>query len=317
MPPDGGPDAPPGDVPEVPDAGPCASASGTYVVTTTCPGLSTGSFTACIAQDACDATVYLGIDDTEARFTLDGDSGTFTAMALAGEVSCTTVTAEGTQLRFSCRDGGGIGCNVELSRRGFDADGLCCVASSSCATGACTLVAIGGGGPATTACVDRVETPVAEGAACTRTGPGMDDCAADLYCTPLGEVDGALACRALCRDETDCASGEVCASAGTAPRMGTCIEGCDPFDAAACGTGRSCQPLPVLGTSALGTGCASAGTGALGDLCEATGCAAGLVCARTPTLELRCGRYCDDTHPCEAPATCASLGDGALGACRD
>jgi len=285
---------------------------------TTCPGLSTGSFTACIAQDACDATVRLGIDGTEARFTLDGDGGDFTAMALAGEVSCTTVTVEGTQLRFACRDGGGIGCNVELSRRAFDADGLCCVDGSSCAAAsACTLVAIGGGGPATTACVDRVETPVSEGAACTRTGPGMDDCAAGLYCTPLGQLDGALACRALCRGDTGCASGEVCASAGTAPRMGTCVEGCDPFDAAACGTGRSCQPLPVLGTSALGTGCASAGTGALGDLCEATGCAAGLVCARTATLELRCGRYCDDTHPCEAPATCAPLGDGALGACRD
>lgn len=314
-PPDAGPDAPLADAPSVPDAGACGAFGGAYVGTTTCPGISVGSFAACVAQRDCSGTIHLGVADGSATFELDGARGTFSDPSLPAGVSCDRVDVGGGQLELECTDRGGIGCTMTLVRRSFEAEGLCCTGSADCASGAgCTLVPIGGGLPETTACVDREDTPRAVGESCTRSAPGQDDCAADLFCTPLGVAAG-LACRTLCRGATDCAVGEVCASAGTAPRMGTCLDGCDPFDGAACGPGLGCQPTPLLGDPSLGTACAVAGAAALGELCEATGCQPGLFCRRNELLELRCATPCDAAHPC-ASGTCAPLDDGVeLGTC--
>jgi len=316
-PPDVGPDAPQPDAPVLPDAGACRAFAGVYVGTTSCPGIAIGAFAACVGQDGCAGSLHLAEAGSVARFELTGERGTFGDGALPAEVACSRIEHDGETLRLECVDRSAIGCSVTLVRRAFEAEGVCCLDDGACAAGAaCTLVPIGGGLPETTACVPRREMPRAVGAPCTRTEPGQDDCEAGAFCTPLGGAEGALRCRALCRDGAGCAPTEVCASAGTAPRMGTCVAACDPFDPSACGAGLGCAPVASLEAPSPRAVCLDAGTGALGDPCEASGCAPGLLCARDELLVLRCAPPCDPDHPC-LTGTCAPLGEGTgLGACR-
>jgi hypothetical protein len=315
-PPDAGPDTPPIDAPAPIDVGACPAFGGAYVGTTTCPGISIGSFAACVAQQGCEGTLHLAVAGDAASFAVEGARGTFSDPSLPAGITCDRVDVAGAELELECTDRGGIGCTMTLVRRSFERTGLCCTSSAECAGGAgCTLVPIGGGAVETTACVDRVSAPRGLGEGCARTAPGDDDCAAGLFCTPLGSETG-LVCRSLCRSELDCAAGEVCTSSGTAPQMGTCLAACDPFDGAACGAGLGCQPTAILGAAVLGTVCTAAGAAALGEPCEASGCLPGLFCARTELLELRCATPCDAGHPC-ASGTCIPLEDGvALGTCR-
>ncbi len=317
MPPDVGPDVPLPDAPLVLDAGACRSFGGVYVGTTTCPGVASGAFAACVAQEGCDGSLHLAESSGAARFRLAGARGTFSDGALPVEVACSRVEHDGETLRLECTDRSAIGCSVTLVRRAFEAEGVCCLDDRLCAAGAaCTLVPIGGGLPETTACRPRREAPRAVGEPCTRTEPGLDDCAAGAFCTPLGGADGALRCRALCRDGLGCGPTEICVSAGTAPRMGTCIAACDPFEPGACGAGLGCAPASSLDPPSPRAVCLDAGTGGPGDPCEASGCSPGLVCARDELLVLRCAAPCDPEHPC-LTGTCAPLGEGAvLGACR-
>jgi hypothetical protein len=316
MPPDAGPDVAPFDAPEVPDAGACVAVSGAYVGSSTCPGLGAGGLTACVAQADCRATLRLAVVDEEPVLALVGDRGTFSPGDLGSGVTCTAATWASDELRLECTDGAGIGCDVTLTRRAFEAEGVCCTSSAECAAGSgCTLVAIGGGAPETTACLDRVDMPRAEGESCTRRSLGDDDCAEGLFCTPLGTT-GMPVCRALCRADRACDVGFVCASAQTAPRMGACVGACDPFAAAGCGPGLSCGPTVAIGPEPLRAACLVAGTAAEGEPCEATGCAAGLFCARNDLLELLCAVPCDDAHPC-ATGSCRPLVDGGmLGSCQ-
>lgn len=315
---DGGLDAPIEDAPPSIDANACAETAGYYMGTSTCPALDDASFSACVSRSECTASVHLATSAAPADITFSGSTGTFVDGALATDVTCTAARLEGNRMRFDCTDRLGIGCTVSLVRRDTTASGVCCLSASDCETpAACTLVAFGGGPPITTACVERTGT-VGSGAACTRAGSGEDDCAAGLYCTPLGSASGTT-CRALCRSTSDCGASEACIATGTVPAVGFCAPSCDLFAAGGCGAGLSCQPIaahPTAASSVLSGVCAASGVGELGALCELDGCVPGLFCARNPLLELRCATPCDAEHPCTT-GTCSPLADGsALGTCQ-
>ncbi len=317
MPPDAPGDAPL-DVPVTPDVGACPLVEGYYLGSSTCPALDDTSFGACIAQRACALDLALATSPRAAMIELDGMFGAFADGALATDVTCSELVVEASRLRISCVDRIGIGCEVVLQPRSSDRSGLCCLDESACGAGErCTLVALSVGPPITTACVDGDGEGTA-GMACTRGGSGEDDCAPGHYCTGLGASGDALACRTLCRRGADCGGG-ACVATGSAPAMGFCVEGCDPFDAGSCGAARACVPIAAygeIGESALTGVCDDEGAGALDEPCEADGCADGLVCARNALLELRCALPCDDTHPCDT-GTCTPLADGeTLGTCQ-
>ena len=304
----------PVDAPPPLDVGACVEVAGYYVGTSTCPALGGAAFPVCLSRTECTATVYLASSAMGTEITFAEDRGTFSSPTLATDVTCTDATVDGDQLTFECRDRAGIACRVMLQRRTTDAEGLCCLSSSTCsADAACTLVAIGAGPPVTTACVERTGT-VAEGAACTRGASGADDCASGLYCTGLV----ALTCRTLCRSDAECDGTEVCIAPGTVPALGFCAASCDVFAPGACGAGLGCQPVathPEVARTRLGGSCARVGTAALDAPCELEGCVDGLVCARNALLELRCATPCDAGHPCAA-GSCVPLAEGdALGFC--
>lgn len=317
VPPDA-PDDAPLDVPVEIDAGPCADIEGYYVATSTCPAIDDASFGVCIAQDGCDLDLSLATSASPASVELEGMFGTFVDAVLATDVTCAELTVESTRVRISCVDRIGIGCELILQPRASERTGLCCLDDDACDTDqACTLVAIGAGPPITTACVDDEGTGTA-GMACTRGASGEDDCAPGHYCTALGAAGDELVCRALCRSGADCGD-DVCIATGTAPAMGFCVEACDVFDAAACGTDRACSPVAAygaVGVSALTGVCDDAGPTAAGERCETSGCEAGLLCARNALLELRCAPPCDDAHPCDVGSCVALAEDDTLGACQ-
>lgn len=312
------PDDAPLDAPIEIDAGRCPTIEGYYLASSTCPALDDASFGVCLAQDGCHLELSLATSASPAEAELDGMFGAFEDAVLATDVTCSELTVESTRVRISCVDRIGIGCELILQPRPTERAGLCCVADSACGAGeTCTLVALGAGPPITTACVADEGTGTA-GMACTRGASGDDDCAPGLYCTALGVGGDALACRALCRSSADC-GGDACIATGTAPSMGFCVEACDVFDDAACGTGGACSPVAAygaIGASALTGVCDDAGSIAEGERCETAACVAGTVCARNALLELRCAPPCDDGHPCDV-GSCVALADGdPLGACQ-
>jgi hypothetical protein len=148
---------------------------------------------------------------------------------------------------------------------------------------------------------------VAEGQACTRTAPGIDDCAIGA-CVGLALPDGELACRLHCSADADCLPGQSCLL-NDGFKFAACTPTCS--SAEACPSPTVChalfydiattraRPLPLLL-------CASVGTGSPGDACGGdSDCEAASVC--DPTLH--CARLCDETHPCDS-LTCTSIGAG-------
>ncbi len=148
---------------------------------------------------------------------------------------------------------------------------------------------------------------IAEGQTCSRTSPGVDDCA-DGACLALGQPDGERACRHFCRADSDCLMGQRCLY-NEGFEFATCMPTCSRLEACpaptvchalfyAIATTRT-RPLPLLA-------CASVGSGKPGDACTRdSDCEATSVC--DPTFH--CAQLCDATDACGA-LTCTSMGDG-------
>lgn len=153
---------------------------------------------------------------------------------------------------------------------------------------------------------------VAEGQACTRTSPGVDDCA-NGACVSIGQPDGELACRRFCRADGDCLPGQsclyndrfefaactpTCSSPETCPAPAVCHA--LVYDIATTPT----RELPLLV-------CASVGTNSPGAACSRdSDCQATSVC--DPSLH--CAQLCNAKDTC-GELTCTSIGNG-LNLCR-
>src|SRR5579862_3480169 len=104
----------------------------------------------------------------------------------------------------------------DLTRLGVgDAAGGCDPILQNCADATnskCTLVPMNGTG--TNVCVAPMGSQP-QGATCTRSSPGMDDCAKGLFCSALATITSppTRTCLAFCVTDADCGAGHCAPSA--------------------------------------------------------------------------------------------------------
>jgi hypothetical protein len=199
----------------------------------------------------------------------------------------------------------------------------CDVVKQDCPSGKCTTVAVTPSA-ATNQCVPVTGTG-GNGAPCTRTKLGADDCAKGFLCTsrPPGTTAAPL-CLPLCNLDSDCdaPSGRACFSVGI-PAAGACSPTCSPFEASCgpdtfCALGADPAAARLLPICSFVSPPSSERNRAEGAACDAVDqCQVAMGCESVPAGAARkCIRYCDTSHRCTS-GTCTpipSAGRG-IGAC--
>jgi hypothetical protein len=162
-------------------------------------------------------------------------------------------------------------------------------ATTGCPDGMLCRVVSGG----ETACVVP-EPPNPAGSGCT-----LWDCDAGRSCL---EVEGHLACHAMCRTDSDCGAGrcafEVDRPEAGAEAWGVCAEACDPTRSCPQAEG-TCVPTTAPGFPV----CVSPGDRPEGAGCGGARCQTGLACLslggdRVCSRLCVPGADCDDDRPC-------------------
>lgn len=138
----------------------------------------------------------------------------------------------------------------------------------------------------------------------------QEHCAPGLHCTSFGSASFEDRCRALCRDSSDCGTGERCVVAADGV-SDICVRTCDPFSSPdTCPVNTRCAaPSETSEGDASGL-CVRQGAGAVGVPCTSSPeCSDGLTCHAGA-----CSPICDAEHPC-ITGSCDAIGTGPLGAC--
>lgn len=306
------------------DAGGCVDFSGGYALTGGCgqPDRSLG-VVGCVAQTGCQAQVsMLG---RTVPGTVVGDTLTFRPLISALELEC-TATLSGGALRVQCTSRIGLMCDVRGTRSMLGAASRYCCDVTTQDCGAGQRCAILGNDrmnlTLVTACVPA-GTVAAEGACSPADGRigNADGCARGLHCSSIAAPSGRV-CRPLCREDSECAGGQVCFRTATQPTTGVCVRGC-VLGGSECATGTSCRGLQGATFNDFAPRvyslCDTDGTIGEGETCAGMRCQAGLVCAQvTSDPVARCRRNCDATHACPAGSACGPFGgmnESGIGAC--
>ncbi len=145
------------------------------------------------------------------------------------------------------------------------------------------------------------------GECCERSVPGNDDCAPGGWCTPLGigsVEEGPMACRAICREESECGQGR-CLAVGDG--VGLCVSSCRIFGADCVAPGIRCVAGATVDGNYFGY-CARFGSGVSDEPCGSdANCGVDFVCEQDSAT---CRQMCDDDHPCPGAERCLPLGLG-------
>ncbi|MDI3292099.1 hypothetical protein QHF83_52800, partial [Polyangium sp. 15x6] len=303
----------------------CADFNGTYVVTeqTSCP-MAALLKSACVAQNDCTLTV--GTNMGVMTGTVDGDIATF-----SGELSHLS-----TKFPYECtakRENGSLALNCTVTMADSTcttamalpaqalpagATSACCdLVGQNCGAGSeCTLVDPAGQKKTYFSVCEAVGGAVAEGAACTRTAFGEDNCAPGLLCTDDAKAPNNFACREYCAKKSDCDANELCLAYWTgSPLAGVCIPTCTPFSNG-CEAGSTCRDRNSLTNDGIvdisgagGFACGHAGPVAVGEICQwDADCGVNARCGvqfSGGDGNKRCLAYCDDAHPCSGGKSCS------------
>lgn len=162
-------------------------------------------------------------------------------------------------------------------------------------------------------CVDLEDDPVGLREACSRPNdvPGEDTCDVGHFCAYWGLPTSdpqPRHCLPHCETADDCGENQACVIiSDSIPHHGLCTDTCAPFDEGACGEGLHCTAERVDTDGGLPWTCNRYREITEGETCTPGFdlCAEGLVCAYSLDDGVgRCGRPCDDAHPCPEETWC-------------
>ncbi|MDC0741362.1 hypothetical protein [Polyangium mundeleinium] len=309
----------------------CADFSGTFVVgeVLSCSaGIGVMLKGACVAQNSCALTVSTNMGVLTG--TVEGPTATLSGVlhhvtTTKFPYECTAKLEKNGSLMLDCSymtDESAGSCSIALPEQALPAGATsaCCdLMGQTCGAGKeCTMVDPAGQKTSYFSVCEAAGGAVAEGATCTRTAFGEDNCAPGLLCTDDAKPASSFACRSFCTKSTDCSANELClAYPYASPLGGLCIPTCAPFGNG-CEAGATCRDRTVLDKDGIvdfssttgGFACGHAGAVAVGDVCaKDADCGVNARCGVAwSTGDRRCLAYCDAAHPCTGDATCSTYG---------